>query len=132
MSSSKENSRHTAIRLPMRQNKKGFITIYALLLLSVSFSICAAVTKVYKDKVKFIENVDEFRLINQIEVLVIGRIRQSYDDYKTKDETLYYHSCRISISYDNSSASISIICPKMSRHRVLTYDEIEGFVTDYY
>ncbi len=132
MSSTAVREKHTGHRWVTHGSKEGFITVYALILLCVTMAVCMDLNRAYADKLRFIENIDEFRLINQIEVLTIARVRASYDDYRLKDEILNYQSCRISISYDGDAASITISCPKLKRHRVLRYDEIERFVTDYY
>ncbi len=132
MSSISARERPTGLRLAMPHNKNGFITVYALILLSVTFGICTMLNQVYRDKLRFIENIDEFRLINQIEVLAIARARNNYDEYRLKDELISYQSCSIRISYDGERASINISCPKFSRQRIMRYDEIERFVTDYY
>jgi len=118
-------------RLPISLNK-GFISLYFLIVLSVVINNCLTITNSYKKYLHYLQEIDDFQRINNIEILCINRIKQDYRLYQEKDETLYYNGALINIVYNGLNCDLTINYKGNIRERTLHFDEVENVICEYY
>ncbi len=120
----------TPIQLPML-NKKGFIAVYFLLVLTIVSVCCSYVLVSINQHLYFRKRLDTFRRLNNAEVLTILRVKNAYKNYKEKDEILTYKQCIIDISIDGFTAYITISYKDSIRERKAYYN-LEYQLFSYY
>jgi uncharacterized protein YacL len=102
-------------------NKKGFISIYFLLILTVVSICCSYILAGLNQHLYFRKRLDTFRRLNNAEVLTIMRVKKAYKNFKEKDEILTYKNCIIDISIDGFKAYITISYHDSIREREAFY-----------
>ncbi|MBO4537754.1 MAG: hypothetical protein J5694_02690 [Erysipelotrichaceae bacterium] len=110
---------------------RGFISVYFIFLLLVATVMVGYLTESISRYLYFLKNLEMFRTMNNVEVLVIGRLRYAYRNYQEKDELLYYDGCAILITIDGDEAEITIMSHGYSRERRLRYDSEKDLVESY-
>ncbi len=110
---------------------KGFISIYLCLLLSTVLMVSASIKQSVVRYHKYQIELQEFREMNLVEVLLINRIKQDFYLNETKDENLKYGNCFIEIRYSGYVCEIKIYSDRFERDRKIWWDPIDEMICDY-
>ncbi len=120
-------------RLPTGKSRsKGFVSLYFIFLLLVVTCVVGYLTESIKRYLYYLDNLETFRTMNNLEVLLIGRLRYNFRNYREKDELLYYNGCAVSITIDGDEAEILIMSNGTLRERNLKYDSEKDLVESYH
>ena len=111
---------------------KGFMSLYFIFLLLVVTCVVGYLTESIRRYLYFLDNLEMFRTMNNLEVLLIGRLRYDFRNYREKDELLYYNGCAVSITIDGDEAEIIIMSQGTLRERKLKYDSENDLVESYH
>ena len=121
------------IRLPITARRnEGFISVYFIFMLLVLTCMVGYLTESISRYLYFLDNLETFRTMNNLEVLLIGRVRSAYRNYREKDELLYYDGCAVTITIDGDEAEILIMSHGTIRERKLKYDSEKDLVESYH
>ena len=118
-------------RSPIIGHNRGFISIHALLILSLLISICSLLSIRQVTYYRFKKELPAIRRMNRAEVLTINRIKDSYRGYREKDESFSLDDVRVTVRYHDLTAEIIIRCEGWQRKRDLVFDDIDDFVEKY-
>lgn len=112
-------------------NRKGFVTVYLLQILSVCLLLSRTVSAEIIRYHDFEEKRKCFREVNWLEVLAINHVKLKYRSYQEKDEVIYVDGYRISFVYHEMVCNITFSGNGIYRERMLQYDDIDNEVIDY-
>lgn len=73
-----------------------------------------------------------FRLMNNIEVLVVRKLIYDFRNYQEKSDILYYNDAVITIEIESTRAEFTIYYDDLYRTRVLEYDSEFDIAEIYY
>ena len=116
---------------PIGIKSRGFISIHALLILSMIISICSVITAGHVTYYRFKKDLPAIRKMNRAEILIVNRIKDSYRGYREKDESFVIDDIRVTVKYRDLTAEIVIRCGEFERKRELVFDDIGDFVEKY-
>lgn len=119
------------IRLPTG-NRKAFISVYFIFILLIVSSYISYITESICRYSYYLANLDDFRRINNVEVLIINRLKYQFQNYHERNQLIYYDGCAILITIDGRSADFIIMSHGVYRERVLEYDSENNVVETYY
>ncbi|NBK99681.1 MAG: hypothetical protein EOM50_17045 [Erysipelotrichia bacterium] len=109
-------------------NKKGFISIYGALLLSISLSFSAMLLTMVKTSYLYHQD----RTLTFVELKVIHKIKQDLLNYEESDEQFTYMNYDISLHYEDITCYIQINKQQVPQLKAkLVFDDIEEVVVSY-
>ncbi|MBQ6655042.1 MAG: hypothetical protein IJM79_05905 [Erysipelotrichaceae bacterium] len=121
------------IRSPITGSRnKGFISVYFIFLLLIVSCLVGYLTESISRYLYYLDNLEMFRTMNNLEVLLIGRLRYQFRNFSEKNELLYYNGCAVSITIEGDEAEILIMSHGVSRERTLKYDIEKDLVESYH
>jgi len=113
-------------------SRKGFISVYFIFILLIVTSCISYLTESICRYSYYLANLDDFRRLNNVEVLIINRLKYQFKNYHEKNQLIYYDGCAILITIDGNSATFTIMSHGVYRERVLEYDSENNAVETYY
>ncbi len=114
------------------RGNKGFISVYFIFMLLVMSVMVGYLTESISRYLYYLNNLEMFRTMNHLEVLLIGRLRYNYRNFCEKDEVLYYKGCAALITIEGDEAEILIMSHGYGRERTFRYDIEKDLVENYH
>ncbi len=112
--------------------RKGFISFYLCMILAVTLAVVSSLCSSVRNYHEFAKDREVQRIMNQMEVLCINRVKKKLRAYEEEDENISLGECEASIRYDDTTVSIIIEYGQFTRSRQLEFDDIEDIVSSYH
>ena len=106
--------------------------MYLLVILLCAITLAGSLEALVARYYDFRKNLEEFRIINHVEMLVIERVKYRFANYMEKSETVEIDGCQVIITITDLQADITIRYQDMVRYRHLQYDDLDNEIADYY
>lgn len=102
-------------------SNKGFLSIYALMLLSLSLTFITLIQSKYTTAMLLKKDKREGELV---ELYAIHYVKTALKEYEEKDETITYRNHEIQITYEDITAFIVYKLNGVTHKIVVEYDDI--------
>lgn len=110
-------------------NKKGFVTIYGLVVMQIVLSFTSYLTFVLKSYAKSYKLEKD---LHYTEIYTIQKVKTDLYEYEEQNGTFMYEGYKIHLTYDDITCYIQIyengVCKINS---VLEYDDIDCYIVSY-
>ena len=87
-------------------SNKGFISLYAITYFMVFTAIVGIQMMILENRLLFYQNMESLEQKTYIEILVMQRIKDSYETEKNEDCTLYYEDYQIVMQYKEEMVTV--------------------------
>ncbi len=108
------------------------MSLYFIYVLMIVMVCCSYLLESMQGYLEYYADLETFRKMNNVEVLVCRRLMYMYRNYKEKDEVLFYQGFTIEITIDGTKATYTIEGDGLSRDRVFVYDSETDTAEKYY